>query len=178
VKLIGNILPKPHKVPKDVYQSKKIMSALGLKYEKIGICPDKCMLFWKEHVNKKKFLECVQSRFIEVVTQDGENMMTEVTQKQLRYKKSLIEELKQSWIGVEAYDYYKKQKFNLRSAYLWSVHDFKACYIFAGWSIHGELTCPMYGLDTDCFRLTHGGKIRYFDYHRRWLPRKHKFRQE
>jgi hypothetical protein len=44
--------------------------------------------------------------------------------------KPLNEELKQLWIGVEAYDYYKKQKFNLRAAYLWSVHDFKAYNIF------------------------------------------------
>jgi hypothetical protein len=46
--------------------------------------------------------------------------------------KRLIEELKELWVGVEAYDYYKKQKFNLRAAYLWSVHDFKAYTIFAG----------------------------------------------
>jgi hypothetical protein len=92
--------------------------------------------------------------------------------------KSLIEQLKPLWIGVEAYDYYKKQKFNLRATYLWSVHDFEAYYIFPGWSVHRELTCPICGLDTDCFHLTHGGKISYFDCHRRWLPRKHKFRQE
>jgi hypothetical protein len=40
--------------------------------------------------------------------------------------KPLIEELKQLWIRVEAYDCYKKHKFNLRATYLWSVHDFKA----------------------------------------------------
>jgi hypothetical protein len=45
VKLISNILLKPHKVPKDMYQSKKIMSALSLKYEKIDVCLDNCMLF-------------------------------------------------------------------------------------------------------------------------------------
>jgi hypothetical protein len=56
VKLISNILPKSHKVPKDMYQSKKMMSALGLKYEKIDVCPDNCMLFWKEHANEKKCL--------------------------------------------------------------------------------------------------------------------------
>jgi hypothetical protein len=61
---------------------------------------------------------------------------------------------------------------------LWSVHDFKAYDIFASWSIHKELTCPICGSDTDCFYLTHGGKISYFDCHRRWLPQKHKFRQE
>jgi hypothetical protein len=92
--------------------------------------------------------------------------------------KLLIEELKQLWIGVEAYDCYKKQKFRLQTAYLWSVHDFKAYDVFAGWSIHGELTCPICDLDTDYFCLTHGGKISYFNCHRRWLPRKHNFKQE
>jgi hypothetical protein len=60
LKLIIDTLPKPHKVPKDMYQSKKMISALGLKYEKIDICPDNCMLLWKEHANEKKCLECGQ----------------------------------------------------------------------------------------------------------------------
>jgi hypothetical protein len=42
----SNILPKPHKVPKDMYQSKKMMYALSLKYEKIDVCPDNYILFW------------------------------------------------------------------------------------------------------------------------------------
>jgi galactose-1-phosphate uridylyltransferase len=54
MKLINDILSKPHKVPKGMYQSKKMMSALGLKYEKIDVCLDNCMLFWKEHANEKK----------------------------------------------------------------------------------------------------------------------------
>jgi hypothetical protein len=45
MKLISDILLKPHKVPRDMYQSKKMMSALGLKYEKIDVCLDNCMLF-------------------------------------------------------------------------------------------------------------------------------------
>jgi hypothetical protein len=92
--------------------------------------------------------------------------------------KPLIEEFKQLWIEVEAYDCYKKQKFNLQASYLWSVLDFKACDIFTGWSGHGELTCPICGSDTDCFHLMHGGKTSYIDCHRRWLPRKHNFKQE
>jgi ferredoxin-like protein FixX len=81
VKLTSDVLLKPHKVPKDMYQSKKMMSALGLKYEKIEICPDNCMLFWKEHAQEKKCLECGQLRFIKVVTQDGEKVTTEVAHK-------------------------------------------------------------------------------------------------
>jgi ferredoxin-like protein FixX len=68
MKLINDILLKPHKVSKDMYQSKKMMSVLSLKYEKIDVCPDNCMLSWKEHANEKKCLECGQSRFIKVVT--------------------------------------------------------------------------------------------------------------
>jgi hypothetical protein len=45
LKLISDILPKSHKVPKGMYQSKKMMSALGLKYERIYVCLDNCMLF-------------------------------------------------------------------------------------------------------------------------------------
>jgi hypothetical protein len=60
-------------------------SALSLKYEKIDVCLENCMLFWKELANEKKSLECGQSRFIEVVTQDGEKVTTEVAQKQLYY---------------------------------------------------------------------------------------------
>jgi hypothetical protein len=62
--------------------------------------------------------------------------------------------------------------------YLWSVYDFKTYDVFAGWSIHGELTIPICGLDINCFRVTHRGKISYFNCHRCWLPWKHKFRQE
>jgi hypothetical protein len=57
-----------------------MMSALGLKYEKIDVCPDNCMLFWKEHANEKKCLDYGQTRFIEVVNQDSEKVMIEVTQ--------------------------------------------------------------------------------------------------
>jgi hypothetical protein len=68
VKLINDNLLKPHKIYKDMYPSKKLMSALVLKYEKIDVCSDNCMLFWKEHANEKKCLECGQSRFVEVVS--------------------------------------------------------------------------------------------------------------
>jgi hypothetical protein len=85
VKLISDILLKPHKVPKDMYQSKKIMSALSLKYEKIDVYLDNGMLFWKEHANEKKCLECGQSRLIKVVIQDGTKVMMEVAQNQLHY---------------------------------------------------------------------------------------------
>jgi len=299
LKLLGDVLPKPNKLPKDMYQSKTIIKGLGMDYEKIDVCKNNCMLFMKEHAEEKKCLKCGQSRFVEVVNDEGEKVMTDVAHKQLRYLpltprvkrmflskktamhmrwhkegvrdnddlivhpsdgdawkaldtfdpefaadprnvriglatdgftpfgqmassyscwpvfvipynlppslcmkyefiflcliipgpdypgknlnvmlKPLIEELKELWKGVEAYDVFTKQIFKLRVAYLWSVHDFMAYAIFTGWSTHGRLTCPYCGSDTDCFCLAHGGKITYFDCHRRWLPRKHPFRSD
>jgi hypothetical protein len=92
--------------------------------------------------------------------------------------KPLIDELKELWNGVEAYDSQKKQKFTLWVAYMWSVHDFIACGIFVGCCIYGRLTCSICRSDTDCFCFTAGGKISYFDCHRRWLPPKHPFRTQ
>jgi hypothetical protein len=53
LKLISDILLKSYKVPKDMYQSKKIMFALSLKYEKIDVYQDNCKLLLKEHANEK-----------------------------------------------------------------------------------------------------------------------------
>jgi hypothetical protein len=53
VKLINDILPKPHKVPKGMYQSKKIMSALGynnLSFNQVwcmdGFGSIMCLIVW------------------------------------------------------------------------------------------------------------------------------------
>jgi hypothetical protein len=113
LKLTSDILPNPHKVSKDMYWSKKMMSALSLKYEKIVICPYNCMLFWKEHANEKKCLECGQSRFIEVVIEDGEKAMIEVTQKQLHYF-PIIPRLKQSLISKRTMRHMRWPKEDIR----------------------------------------------------------------
>jgi hypothetical protein len=45
--LISDALPNNHKMPKDMYQSKKLLSALGIQYKKIDACKDNCTLFYK-----------------------------------------------------------------------------------------------------------------------------------
>jgi hypothetical protein len=58
LKLIGDVLPVNHKLPRDMYQSKKLLSDLGMDYEKIDVCQNNCMLFCKEHINEKRCLKC------------------------------------------------------------------------------------------------------------------------
>jgi hypothetical protein len=45
LKLFSDVLLANHKVPRDMYQSKKLLNGLGMDYEKIDVCQDNCMLF-------------------------------------------------------------------------------------------------------------------------------------
>jgi hypothetical protein len=83
--LISEVLPTGHKIPKDMYQSKKLLEGLGMEYEKIDVCQDNCILFWKEHGREQKCLKCGKSRYVELVNEDGEKVVTKVAHKQLRY---------------------------------------------------------------------------------------------
>jgi hypothetical protein len=65
---------------------------------------------------------------------------------------------------------------NLRVAYLWSIHDYLAYGKFVGWCVYGRLNCPVCMDDSDAFKLQHGRKVSFFDYHQRFLPLSHKFR--
>jgi hypothetical protein len=82
--LFSDVLSSNHKMPKDMYQSKKLLSALGMEYEKIDVCKDNCMIFYKEHNNETKCLKCGKPRLVEVINEDGENAMTKIAHKQLR----------------------------------------------------------------------------------------------
>jgi hypothetical protein len=45
VKLIIDLIPTKHNMPKDLYRFKKIMSGLDMNYENIDVCKKNCMLF-------------------------------------------------------------------------------------------------------------------------------------
>jgi hypothetical protein len=44
LKLIFDVLLANNKSPRDMYQSKKLLSGLGMDYEKIDVCQDNWML--------------------------------------------------------------------------------------------------------------------------------------
>jgi hypothetical protein len=83
--LIGDVLLANHKLPRDMYQSKKLLAGLCMDYEKINVCQDNCMVFWKEHINEKKCLKCEKCLFVEVINVDDEEVMMKIAYKQLRY---------------------------------------------------------------------------------------------
>jgi hypothetical protein len=61
VNLINDILPENHKMPKDMYRSKKLLSGLSMHYEKlmyvtITVC------FSKNRLNEKKCTICSEKK--------------------------------------------------------------------------------------------------------------------
>jgi hypothetical protein len=86
VKLIIDLIPAKHNIPKDLYQSKKIVAGLGMNYEKIDVCERNCMVFWMEHKDDTECMHCDRSRYVKVVNEDGASVTIKVEVKQLRYK--------------------------------------------------------------------------------------------
>jgi hypothetical protein len=85
LKLIIDLIPAKHNMPKDLYRSKKIIAGLDMNYKKINVCERNCMLFSKEHKNDTKCMCCCWSRYMKVVNEDGASVITKVVVKQLRY---------------------------------------------------------------------------------------------
>jgi hypothetical protein len=85
VKLIIDISPPNHNMPKDLYHCNKLVAGLGMNYQKIDACENNCMLFWKEHENTTHCIHHSKSRYAVVLDEDGNEVTTKVPIKQLRY---------------------------------------------------------------------------------------------
>jgi hypothetical protein len=85
VKLITDLIPLNHNMPKDLYHCKKIVDGLGMNYQNIDACEDNFMLFWKEHEKTTHCIHCGKSRYAVVLDKDGNEVTTNVSIKQLRY---------------------------------------------------------------------------------------------
>jgi hypothetical protein len=82
VKLIIDLIPAKHNMPKDLYQSKKIAVR---NHEKIDVYERNCMLLWKEHKDDTEYMHCGRSRYVKAVNKDGASITTKVVVKQLHY---------------------------------------------------------------------------------------------
>ncbi|KAL6189593.1 hypothetical protein ACLB2K_040980 [Fragaria x ananassa] len=51
------------KLPANFYQTKKLVTALALPWEKINVCPNDCMLFWKLDKKLRNCKHCGASRY-------------------------------------------------------------------------------------------------------------------
>nr|GEU54236.1 DNA helicase PIF1, ATP-dependent [Tanacetum cinerariifolium] len=67
------------------------------------------------------------------------------------YLEPLIDELKDLWAGVDAYDALRKEDFTLRATLLRMINDFLAYGMLFGWSVKGYKACPTCMDDNDTF---------------------------
>ena len=91
------------------------------------------------------------------------------------FMEPLVEELLQLWTGVPTYDALSpEEKFNLRAAIIWSIHDFPAPHTLSGRITAGYEACVHCDKDPCSKRIR--SKICYIG-HRRFLPRNHHWRR-
>ncbi|KAK9183250.1 hypothetical protein WN944_026400 [Citrus x changshan-huyou] len=94
------------------------------------------------------------------------------------YLAPLVEDLNEFWVnGVRMYDAVEKSTFNLKAILMWTINDFPAYANTSGWSTKGKLACPVRRTNTYSEWLPHSRKHVYMG-HRRFLPRKHSFRNK
>ncbi|GJS09771.1 hypothetical protein Tco_0366567 [Tanacetum coccineum] len=84
------------------------------------------------------------------------------------YLRPLIEDMKDSWeTGVDIYDAYKKERFQLFAMIYYTIHDFPTYGNLSGYCTKGEKTCPVCEKGTHSQWLTNCRKTIYMGYRRK-----------
>jgi hypothetical protein len=76
-----SILPEGNRLKENFYAAKSMMKPLGLRYQKIDICPNFCMLYYLENTEMTECMTCEHSRY-KPRTSRGKTL---VAYKKLRY---------------------------------------------------------------------------------------------
>ncbi|CAL1396170.1 unnamed protein product [Linum trigynum] len=66
VKYIRAVFPMAKSLPKNYYEAKQLMKALGLHYEEIDACEDDCVLYYAELADATSCPTCKKSRWKKV----------------------------------------------------------------------------------------------------------------
>jgi hypothetical protein len=69
--VFGSLLLEDHILPKNLYESQKLLRALKMPYEQIHACPNGCILFRKDHEGATHCPKWKSSRYLEVDTSDA-----------------------------------------------------------------------------------------------------------
>ncbi|XP_052188767.1 uncharacterized protein LOC127799085 [Diospyros lotus] len=63
VQLINELMPEGNRMPNDFYRTKKMVSKLGLGFQKIDCCVNMCMLYFKDDTNAIECKFCHAPRY-------------------------------------------------------------------------------------------------------------------
>ncbi|KAL4582382.1 hypothetical protein LXL04_006929 [Taraxacum kok-saghyz] len=116
---------------------------------------------------KRKYI--MMSLLIQAPTQPGNDIDV--------YMSPLIDDLKTLWSsGVDVYDAYKKEQFQLRAMIFCTISDFPAYGNLSGYKTKGKKDCPVCEDMTSSICLKNCKKTVYMG-HRRFLPKGHRYRK-
>jgi hypothetical protein len=90
------------------------------------------------------------------------------------FMEPLVEDLLMLWNGVSTYDALSPDKFDLRAAVIWCIHDFPALHTLSGRITAGYQACVRCDKDPCSKRIRN--KICFIG-HRRFLPLNHRWRK-
>ena len=62
LEFLKDVLLDDNKVPPSMYNAKKMLSTLGMKYEKIHACPNDCVIYQKEYADLDEYPVYKESR--------------------------------------------------------------------------------------------------------------------
>ncbi|XP_073133714.1 uncharacterized protein [Henckelia pumila] len=63
LEFLRRVLPSEAQIPNSFYEAKKLISKLGLHYEKIHACPNDCVIYWGEDEKEQTCRVCNLSRW-------------------------------------------------------------------------------------------------------------------
>ncbi|XP_060210438.1 uncharacterized protein LOC132637354 [Lycium barbarum] len=63
IKFVGELVSSEYDIPKNYYQAKRLVSKLGLSYDRIHCCSNGCILFYKEDADLNECKFCGHARF-------------------------------------------------------------------------------------------------------------------
>jgi hypothetical protein len=61
--ILKDVLPENNKFSSNFYQGKRLVQGLGIEYRKFDVCPNFCMLYYKENEGKDVCDECKLPRY-------------------------------------------------------------------------------------------------------------------
>jgi uncharacterized Zn finger protein (UPF0148 family) len=83
--VIGKMLPEGHILPKNTYESQRLLRGLKMPYEAIHACQNGCVLFRGDHEEATHCPKCKASRFVEVDGSDGKKKQSNIPEMVLRH---------------------------------------------------------------------------------------------
>jgi hypothetical protein len=83
--VLGKLLPEDHILPKNTYESQRLLRALKMSYEAIQACLNGCVLFRGDHEEATHCPKCKASRFVEVEGSDGTKRQSKIPEMVVRH---------------------------------------------------------------------------------------------